>query len=53
MPVGITFIGKAGEDTRLLAFAYAFEQATNRRVRPASSRCPHSTVILVSDTNAS
>ncbi|MFZ4760563.1 MAG: amidase family protein [Burkholderiaceae bacterium] len=34
MPVGITFIGKAGEDARVLAFAYAFEQATKRRVRP-------------------
>ena len=34
MPVGITFIGKAGEDAKLLAFAYAFEQATNLRVQP-------------------
>ncbi len=34
MPVGITFIGKAGDDGRLLACAYAFEQATNLRVQP-------------------
>jgi amidase len=34
MPMGITFIGKAGGDARLLAYAYAFEQATNLRVRP-------------------
>lgn len=35
MPVGITFIGKAGQDAKLLAYAYAFEQATNLRVEPA------------------
>ena len=35
MPVGITFIGKPGEDAKLLAFAYAFEQATQLRVSPA------------------
>jgi amidase len=35
MPVGITFIGKRGEDATLLAYAYAFEQATQLRVRPA------------------
>ena len=35
MPVGITFIGKPGEDARLLAQAFAFEQATNLRVGPA------------------
>lgn len=34
MPAGITFIGKGGDDARLLAFAYAFEQATNLRVVP-------------------
>jgi amidase len=34
MPAGITFIGKAGEDAKLLAYAYAFEQATNLRVQP-------------------
>lgn len=34
MPVGITFIGKAGQDARLLSFAYAFEQATQLRVAP-------------------
>jgi amidase len=34
MPAGITFIGKPGEDAKLLAYAYAFEQATNLRVQP-------------------
>lgn len=34
MPVGITFISKAGENAKLLAYAYAFEQATNLRVQP-------------------
>jgi len=36
MPAGITFIGKPGQDARLLAYAYAFEQATNLRVAPPS-----------------
>ena len=35
MPAGITFIGKAGQDARLLAYAFAFEQATNLRVQPS------------------
>lgn len=34
MPAGITFIGRPGQDAKLLAVAYAFEQATNLRVRP-------------------
>jgi amidase len=34
MPAGVTFIGKPGDDARLLAYAYAFEQATNLRVQP-------------------
>ncbi len=34
MPAGITFIGKPGEDAKLLAYAFAFEQATNLRVQP-------------------
>lgn len=34
MPAGITFIGKRGADAKLLAYAYAFEQATNLRARP-------------------
>ncbi len=36
-PNGITFIGKPGQDARLLACAYAFEQATRLRVLPAST----------------
>lgn len=35
MPVGITFIGKPGEDAKLLAYAYAFEQATRLLAQPA------------------
>lgn len=34
MPVGVTFIGKPGEEAKLLAYAYAFEQATKARVNP-------------------
>ncbi|MBX7131595.1 MAG: hypothetical protein K1X67_02840 [Fimbriimonadaceae bacterium] len=34
MPAGITLIGKCGADSKLLAFAYAFEQATRLRTPP-------------------
>jgi Asp-tRNA(Asn)/Glu-tRNA(Gln) amidotransferase A subunit family amidase/pimeloyl-ACP methyl ester carboxylesterase len=34
MPVGVTFIGKPGSEAKLLAYAYAFEQATKARVNP-------------------
>ncbi len=34
MPVGLTMIGKAGSEAQLLAYAYAFEQATMLRVNP-------------------
>ena len=34
MPVGITFIGRPGDDARLLGYAYAFEQATRLRADP-------------------
>ncbi len=34
-PVGITFIGRIGQDARLLSYAYAFEQATQMRVTPS------------------
>lgn len=34
MPVNITFAGKAYEDERLLAYAYAFEQRSKARVAP-------------------
>jgi len=33
-PNGVTFIGKPGEEAKLLARAYAFEQATNHRIDP-------------------
>lgn len=31
-PVGVTLIGKKGQDAQLLSFAYAFEQATRARI---------------------
>lgn len=34
MPVNITFAGRAYEDPELLGYAYAFEQATKRRISP-------------------
>lgn len=34
MPLNITFAGKAYEDPKLLEYAYAFEQATKRRISP-------------------
>ena len=34
MPVNITFAGRAYEDLKLLEYAYAFEQATRRRISP-------------------
>lgn len=34
MPAGVTFIGKPGQDAKLLAYAYAFEQASNLRITP-------------------
>jgi amidase len=34
-PVGITFIGKIGQDAKLLSYAYAFEQATQMRMTPS------------------
>ncbi len=37
MPVGATFIGRAGSDARLLGYAFAFEQATLLRVVPADA----------------
>jgi amidase len=36
-PVGVTFTGMACSEPRLLAFAYALEQATKKRVPPASA----------------
>ncbi len=39
-PIGVTLIGKRGEDARLLAFAYAVERATRARVTPSAARAP-------------
>ncbi len=35
VPMGVTFIAQPGHDAELLAYAYAFEQATKLRVTPA------------------
>lgn len=35
-PFGITFMGPAFSDPKLIEFAYAFEQATNGRVKPSN-----------------
>jgi amidase len=34
MPTGVTLIGRHGDDARLLAWGYAFEQATHLRAQP-------------------
>jgi amidase len=39
-PIGVTLIGKRGEDARLLSFAHAVERATQARVAPAIARAP-------------
>jgi amidase len=36
-PYGVGFTGRACSETRLIALAYAFEQATKRRVPPAAA----------------
>jgi Asp-tRNA(Asn)/Glu-tRNA(Gln) amidotransferase A subunit family amidase len=50
MPVNITFAGKAYEDTILLEYAYAFEQATERRIAPPLTP-PLPTDIVTPTTN--
>jgi amidase len=35
LPVGLSFVGTAWSEPRLIAFAYAFEQATTHRAPPA------------------
>jgi amidase len=35
-PYGVSFTGTACSEPRLIAFAYAFEQATKRRMAPPS-----------------
>ena len=34
LPLGVSFIGTRDDDARVLAFGYAYEQATNHRVDP-------------------
>jgi amidase len=36
-PFGVSFAGTACSEPRLIALAYAFEQATKRRLPPASA----------------
>ena len=35
LPIGLSFIGGAGQDSKLLALAFAYEQATHSRKAPA------------------
>jgi amidase len=35
LPVGVSFIGRAWTEDRLLGFAYAFERTTQTRIKPA------------------
>lgn len=37
MPVGITFSGLAWSEPKLISFAYTYEQATKRRIKPGST----------------
>jgi amidase len=34
LPVGVSFFGRAWSEPRLIALAYAFEQATKLRIAP-------------------
>lgn len=34
VPLGVSFIGTAGQDVEILAFGYAYEQASQRRMTP-------------------
>ena len=36
VPVGLSFFGTRDDDARVLSFGYAYEQATNHRVDPAT-----------------
>ncbi len=38
LPVGLAFIGRAWSESRLIALAYAFEQATKHRRPPTFRR---------------
>ncbi|KAH7408808.1 amidase signature domain-containing protein [Phaeosphaeria sp. MPI-PUGE-AT-0046c] len=40
MPVNVTFAGKAYHDNELLAYAWAFEQATKKRIMPPLAALP-------------
>ncbi len=42
LPVGISFIGRAWSESKLIALAYAYEQATKHRRPP--SLAPHATI---------
>lgn len=37
VPLGVSFIGTAGQDAEILAFGYAYEQASHKRMTPFGS----------------
>jgi len=37
-PVGVSFLGRMWSDRRMLALAYAYEQATHHRRAPPTAR---------------
>jgi len=34
LPIGLSFIGKAGDDRRVMAAGYIYEQASQKRITP-------------------
>jgi len=45
-PAGVTFSGRAFSEPRLIALAYAFDQATHHRVPPPSAPPPATDVVI-------
>jgi len=37
LPLGVTFLGRAWDEARLIRLGYAYEQATKHRRAPAST----------------
>lgn len=49
MPVGLTFAGKGWSDNDLLRYAYAYEQASNRRTSPPQAPALDTDVVVVGE----